>query len=123
MVELAKMSTIVYMDHAMIVLIARQTNLTTMMATDKLNLQIIWASEYFQRFNLDVCHKPGKMHIFFNTLSCLASCKKTARSTAKVKLDALTATMQKIWANPATLVELSNNFKEKLKTSYKNNLG
>ena len=47
MVKLAKMSTIVYTDHAAIVLITWQTNLTTTTATDKLNLQIIEALEYF----------------------------------------------------------------------------
>ena len=114
MVELAKMLMIVYTDHAAIVSIARQANLTTITATDKLNLQIIQASKYLQPFNLDVCHKSGKTHIIPNTLSCLASCEKTARSTAKGKLDLLAAIVQEIWANPATLVELSNNLKEKL---------
>ena len=92
------------------------------MATDKLNLQIICASEYLQRFNLDVCHKPGKTHIIPNALFCLASCKKTAISIAKGELNALVATVHKVWANLATLVELSNNFKEKLKTGYKNDI-
>ena len=123
MVKLAKMSTTVYTDHAATVSIVWQMNLTTITATDKLNLQINWALKYFQRFNLDVRHKPGKMHIIPYALCCLASREKTARSIAKGKLDLLAATVQEIWANPATLVELSNNFKEKLKTSYKNNLG
>ena len=34
----------------------------------------------------------------------------------------LVATVQEIWANLAMLVELSSNFKQKLKTGYKNNL-
>ena len=123
MVELAKTSTIIYTDHATIVSIAGQTNLTTTTATDKLNLQIIQASEYLQQFNLDVCHKPGKTHIIPNALSHLASCKETARSIAEGELDALAATVQEIWANPTTLVELSNDFKEKLKTGYNNNPG
>ena len=123
MVKLAKTSTMVYTDHAAIVLIARQTNLTTTTTRDKLNLRIIRALKYFQRFNLNVCHKSGKTHIIPNTLSCLASHEETARSTAKGELDALAATVQEIWANLATLVELSNNFKEKLKTGYKNNPG
>ena len=38
-------------------------------------------------------------------------------------LDALAATVQEIWANLATLVEISYDFKEKLKTGYRNNLG
>ena len=46
MVKLTKTSTIVYTDHAAIVLIARQINLTTTTVMDKLNLQIIWALEY-----------------------------------------------------------------------------
>ena len=123
MVELAKTLTIVYTGHIAIVSIARQTNLVTMTATDKLNLQIIWALEYFQWFNLDVRHKPGKMHIISDALSRLASCEKTAKSTVEGKLDMLAATVQEIWANPATLVELSNDFKKKLKTGYENNPG
>ena len=121
--ELAKTLTIVYTDHAAIVLIAWKTNLTTTTATDKLNLQIIWASEYLQLFNLDVRHEPSKTHIIPDPLSCPASCEKMARSTAKSKLDALAAIVQEIWANLATLIELSNNFKEKLTTGNKNNPG
>ena len=90
---------------------------------DKLNLRIIRALKYLQWFNLNICHKPDKKDIIPNALSSLASCKETARSTAKGKLDALAATVQEIWANLATLVELSNNFKENLKTCYKNNPG
>ena len=122
MVKLAKTSTIVYTDHAAIVLIARQTNLMTTKATDKLNLQIIWALKYLQQFNLDIRHKPGKTHIIPDALSCLASCKETARSNVKDELEALAAAVQEIWANPTTLVELSNDFNENLKTGYKNNL-
>ena len=121
MVELAKTSTIVYTDHAAIVLIAGYMKLMPTTATDKLNLEIIWASKYLQRSNLDVCHKPGKTHIILNALFCLASCKKMAKSTAKGKLETLAATVQEIWANPATLQELSNDFKKKLKMCYENN--
>ena len=112
---------IVYTDHATIVSIARQTNLTTTTATNQLNLRIIWASEYLQQFNLNVRHKPGKTHIIPNALSHLASCKEAARSTVKGKLDALAATVQEIWANLVTLIELSNSSMEELKTNYKNN--
>ena len=123
MMELAKTPTTVYTNHAAIVLIIWQTNLTTTTAMNKLNLRIIWALEYPQQFNLVIRHKLGKTHIILDTLSRLTSCKETARSTAKSELDALAATVQEIWANLATLVELTNNFKEKLKTGYKNDLG
>ena len=121
--KLAKTSTIVYKDHAVIVSIARQKNLTTTRATNKLNLQIMRALEYFQQFNLNVHPKPGKTHIILNALFCLASCKEMARGTVKGELDSLAATVPKVWANLAMLVELSNNFKKKLKISYQNNLG
>ena len=68
--------------------------------------------KYLQQFNLDVHHKLGKMHIICNFLSCLASREETARSTNKSKLDTLVVTVQKIWANLTTLVELSSNFKQ-----------
>ena len=51
MVELAKTPTIVYTNHAIIDLIARQTNLMTTRATNKLNIHIIRASKYLQQFN------------------------------------------------------------------------
>ena len=71
-------------------------NLTTTTATDKLNLQISWSSEYLQWFNIDVCHKLSKTHIIPDALSCLASHEKMTRSTAKGKLDELAATVPEI---------------------------
>ena len=68
----------------------------TTTATDKLNLRIIRALKYLQQFNLDVPHKLDKMYIILNALFWLANREKSARSTAKGKLDALVATVQEI---------------------------
>ena len=121
MVESAKYPTIVYTDHAAIVSIARQTNLTTTTSTNKFNLQLIRTSRYLQQFNLNVYHKPEKMYIVSNALSRLVSCKNRIKQSDKRELNALATFLQKIQTNLATLVELSSSFKEKLKNSYKNN--
>ena len=63
------------------------------------------------------------MHIIPNALSRLASREETARSTNMGELEVLVATVQEIWANPAMLVKLSSDFKQKLKTGYENDPG
>ena len=57
--ESAVKPTIVYTDHSATVGIVKQSSLNT---TDvgKLNLRLIRASEYLQRFRLDVRHRPGE---------------------------------------------------------------
>ena len=117
MVELEKNSTIVYTDCTAIISIARQTNLTTTTSTNKLNLRLVRALEYLQQFNLNVRHKPGKTRIISNALLRLAS-RKASRSSHDRELDALAAITNEIYAHPATLVELSNKFKQKLVNSY-----
>ena len=44
---------IIYIDHAVIIEIANQTYLE-LLATDKLNLKLIQASQYLSQFNLDI---------------------------------------------------------------------
>lgn len=48
-----------YTDHGAALGIAKQITLSTS-STDKLNLRLIWASDYMQRFSLIIHHKPGK---------------------------------------------------------------
>ena len=63
--------TIIYTDYSTALQIAKQTSLTTS-STAKLNLRLIRASDYIQRFrNLELRHKPGTQHIVPDTLSRL----------------------------------------------------
>lgn len=72
MIEAAVHTIIIYTDHSTTMSIVRQTSLNTM-STEKLNLRLIRASEYLQRFRLDVRYKPEKSNIVSNALSRLAS--------------------------------------------------
>ena len=72
MVESSEQPTIVYTDHAATLGIVKQTSLNTV-SVEKLNLRFIRASEYLQRFCLDVRYKPGRTHFTPDALSRLAS--------------------------------------------------
>lgn len=79
-------------------------------SVEKLNLRLIQASEYLQRFYLDVRYKPGKANIVPNILSRLASRESRARPDNE-SLD--------VQAYPVSLVEISNKFKQRLLKGYK----
>ena len=75
MVESSEKSTTIFADHSPAVGIAKQRTLS-MSAMEKQNPCLIRASEYLQRFKLNVRHKPCKLHIVPDALSRLASSKK-----------------------------------------------
>ncbi len=102
--------TVIYTDHSAAVAIVRQTSLNTI-STEKLNLRLVRASEYLQRFRLDVRYKPGKSNIVPDTLSRLAS--REFRPETDESLDALT-----VQCFPATLVEMSPEFRQRLLDGY-----
>lgn len=68
LIESLSLATIIHTDHGANIGIVKQISLFTM-STEKLNLRLIRASEYLQRFNLDIRHKPGKQHIVPDALS------------------------------------------------------
>ena len=72
MVEASEHPIIVYTDHATILEIVKQTSLNTV-SVEKLNLRLVRASEYLQRFRLDVTYKPSRIHYPPDALSRLAS--------------------------------------------------
>lgn len=83
-------TTIIYTDHSAAVSIVRQTSLNTV-STEKLNLRLIRASEYLQRFRLDVRYKPRKANIVPDALSRLASRQIRPNQDSEGELDALSA--------------------------------
>lgn len=108
-VEASSMKTIIYTDHGAALGIARQTSLTTT-STDKLNLRLVRASDYIQRFNLEFRHKPGKQHIVPDALSRLASANDSHNNHDEGELDALFT---------ASLVEMDPEFKKKIIDGYR----
>ena len=70
--KFSKHSTIVYIDHDATLNIAKQTTLFTSFI-DKLNLRLVRASDYIQRFDLIIRHKSDKLHIVSNALSRFSS--------------------------------------------------
>ena len=61
-----------YTDHFTIVEIFKQTFLK-IISTDKLNLQLMQASQYIQNFHLQIFHKSEKTYLVSDTFSQLSS--------------------------------------------------
>ena len=72
LVKSIKMSTIIYINHDATLDIVKQISLITS-STNKLNLRLIRASNYIQRFSLNIRHKSKKLHTVSNALSRLFS--------------------------------------------------
>ena len=111
MVESSEQPTIVYTDHAATLSIVKQTSLNTV-SVEKLNLRLIRASEYLQRFRLDVRYKPGRTHFMPDALSRLAS-RETRRQSAEREngvLDTLHATAIESWGFAISIAELSKEY-------------
>ena len=81
---------IVFTDHDAAVNINRQINFSTSF-TDKLNLRLIKASEYIQRFNLIIKHKSRKHHVVSNALSKLKTDNVNHTISKNGELNALMA--------------------------------
>ena len=70
MIESVMNMIIIYIDHAVLIFIVRQTTLT-MSFTNKLNFCLIRVFQYLSRFNISLRHKAEKMNMIFNVLSKL----------------------------------------------------
>lgn len=55
----------------------------------KLNLSLVWTSQFLQQFNLNVYYKLGREHIIPDTLSRFASGKIPSTNPQHSELDAL----------------------------------
>ncbi len=96
-----KLTIIIYTNHSAAVAIVRQTSLNTV-STEKLNLRLVRASEYLQRFRLDVRYKPGKANVVPDALSRLASRDCRPKQDSEGELDVLS-----VQCFPVSLVEMS----------------
>ena len=112
LIESSKAKVVVYTDHSATVDICKQASLTTT-STVRLNLRLVRASQYLQRFDLDVRHKPGKSNVIPDALSRLPSTNQqaTAMPPEHAELDAL-------YSYTTTLVEMSDDFKARVVKGY-----
>ncbi|KAI0998999.1 hypothetical protein K3495_g9197 [Podosphaera aphanis] len=133
MIEAAKSPVIIYTDHAATRGIVSQTSLHTS-SVEKLNLRLIRASEYLQRFKLDVRHKAGKENIIPDALSRLHVKQQLADQRTQdpnySELDALDALhgavdirTSALWDLGAhvfhiTTVQISNELRTQIEMSY-----
>jgi transposase InsO family protein len=113
LVEASKQPVIVWTDHAATIPIAKQTSLTTS-STDKLNLRLVQAAAYIQRFQLQIYHKPGKDNIVPDALSRLPS--KNPQTESEPILDTLFT--EPSYAFHILMIEVADDFKTAIATGY-----
>lgn len=122
MIESFKKSTIFFTNHDAALSIVKQTSLIINFI-DKLNLRLVRAFEYIQRFNIIIKHKSDKQHIVSDVLFRLAS-ENDENSFDSEELDALIITlivinMMKLNALFITiLIEINDEFKVKIINEY-----
>ena len=114
LVEISKHNIIVYTNHFIIVRIFKQTFLK-IISINKLNLQLVQASQYIQNFHLQIFHKLEKTHLIFDIFSQLSS--EALFNNIKF-INAL----HKDVKYTATMIELSEKFKKHLQDKYQKNL-
>ena len=121
-------SIIIYTNHFVAVSISRQI-IFTISSNDKLNLRLMRASQYLFDFNLFVRHKADKTNVMSNVLFRLQ-----IDVTIIDKIDVLESLYEHIlkftqtdlilktflYFHHVTLVEMSNDFKIRLKQTYQN---
>ena len=109
LIEASTKSTIIYTDHSAAIDIVRQSSMNTT-STEKLNLRLIRASEYLQRFRIELRHKPGKTNIVPDILSRLAS-----RSYRSEPEDSI---LDNVDSFPVSLITVSDEFRRRLIKGY-----
>jgi hypothetical protein len=108
MIEFFKKSTILFTDHESVLKIVKQTSLFTFFI-DRLNLRLIRAFEYIQRFNVIIKHKSDKQHIVSNALFRLVNDNDESNIFESKKLDALFI---------IALIKMKSKFKAKIIDEY-----
>jgi hypothetical protein len=107
--------------------IAKQTSLGTI-SIEHSNLQLVRASKYIQRFNVELHHKEGKSNTIPNALSQLPSSSPTVKDLELDFAPKDTAFADLAFANlidlpttynyTATLVKMLDSFKQQLLEGY-----
>ena len=111
LVKSTRHQIIIYTNHDVSIEIIKQINLF-IFSTDKLNLRLIRASEYIQRFSLTIRHKSEKFHIVSDALSKLFIFEKSSSNNNESEFDVLFT---------AFMIEMNIDFKKRMINEYKKN--
>jgi len=122
MIEFMKKSSItMYTDHSTTISIARQISLF-FFNTDKLNLRLVWTSQYLFTFELNIRYKFDNKNLILNALSRLLR-KRSFNDASSIEIEEILEflhTAVKNFKNHCTyafavsLVEMSANFRQRL---------
>ena len=103
--------TVIFTNHDATLRLVKQTSLIIAFI-DKLNLRLIKAFDYIQRFEIELRHKSDKQHIVFDVFSRLVNIN-IGTAFEKGELNALFI---------AALVKMKKNFRQKLVVDYSTDL-
>ena len=121
-------SIIMYIDHSTIVFIFRQITLI-IFNNDKLNLRLIKASQYLFEFNLFIRHKVDKTNVIFDvffkfqTDASISEKIEILKSFYEHSLKSIHENLTvetSILYHHVSLIEMFDDFKQRLKQVYKN---
>ena len=125
--ESSKLPICIYTNHRASLGITKQTSLATI-SIEHLNLQLVCASKYIQRFNVELHYKEGKSNTIPNALSQLPSSSLivkdpkldfTPKDIAFIDLAfANLVDLPTTYNYIATLVEMLDSFKQQLLEGY-----
>ena len=102
-----------YTNHSATIRIFKQTFLK-IISTDKLNLQLVQASQYIQNFHLQIFHKSEKIYLISDTFSQLSN-KALSDNIKFINI------LYKNMKYTATMIELSEEFRKHLQNKYQKN--
>ena len=112
--DVASMKTIIYTNHAITLSIVKQSILTTSFI-DKLNLRLVRASKFFNRFDFNIRHKFDKKHVVSDALSRLSNVNFETHFKSKDELDVL-----HIYQAIVSLIHFNDEFRNKILDDYDN---
>ena len=108
------MKTIIYTNHAITLNIVKRSILTTSFI-DKLNLRLVRASKFFNRFDFDIRHKFNKKHVVFDALLRLSNINFETHFKSKNEFDVL-----HIYQTTISLIHFNDEFRNKFFDDYDN---
>ena len=112
MIESSSIFIVIYIDHDAALKIVKQITFTTL-STNKLNLRLIKAFDYMQRFNLKIRHKFEVQHVILDVFSRFASFNiEIQLQNYENEFDVLFIVI---------LIEMNNDFRFRILKSYQKN--
>ena len=108
LIDFAVKFTIIYTDHEISFAIVKQTFLSTS-STNKLNLRLVRASNYIQRFDFIIRHKSNKLHLMSDALFKLSVTSAINTQSENEEFDVFFT---------ANLIEMISEFRKKLIEEY-----